>query len=88
MVAAGRIEIQSQERFIASALTQAYRVELGGQLGRERGWGVALAVRIDDAMSRHRSKLGNDLASLAQQQVASNNASERQIVTVAKTRKA
>jgi nanoRNase/pAp phosphatase (c-di-AMP/oligoRNAs hydrolase) len=40
-------------------------VQLGGALGRARGWGVALAVEIEDGMGKHRSRLGNDLCERA-----------------------
>jgi hypothetical protein len=46
-------------------VTRAYRVQLGGALGLARGWGVALAVEIEGPMSKHRSRLGNDLCERA-----------------------
>ena len=68
VVAAGRRAREAEDRSIASAIGSAFQVHLGGNLGRERGWGVCLAARIDDGMHGIRSRLGNELAlaSLAQ----------------------
>eukprot|EP00955_Chlamydomonas_euryale_P078044 363074-Chlamydomonas_euryale.AAC.2 len=56
------------ERFIDSCKSSCFHVQLGGPLGAKHDWGTALAVQIDSTMSKHRSRLGNSLAEMAESQ--------------------
>lgn len=61
LLASGQEAMQVEDSFIAAALSTAFPVQLGGELGLTQGWGQALAVRIPDDMSKHRSRLGSEL---------------------------
>ena len=65
LMATGAALLSQENDLIASALAGAFEVQLGGRRGAREGWGRALAVRIDEGMSKHRSRLGNELAALS-----------------------
>lgn len=65
LMASGAALLSQENDLIASALAGAFEVQLGGARGAREGWGRALAVRIDEGMSKHRSRLGNELAALS-----------------------
>ncbi len=44
----------------------AFKVQLGGASEKSRAWGQCLAVRIEDGLSKLRSRLGNELALASQ----------------------
>ena len=58
----GRAAVAAQDARIGLALQQAAPHQLGGAVGRMRGWGMCLGVAADEELVRCRSALGNALA--------------------------
>lgn len=66
LIEKGRAEGSRQGALIAAALDRAFVVNLGGERGREAGWGQALAVEAEGELAlKLRSQLGNELAGAA-----------------------
>eukprot|EP00884_Botryococcus_braunii_P018835 jgi/Botrbrau1/5635/Bobra.55_1s0024.1 len=61
LIAIGKSILEKEAKVIAALQKTAFVVQLGGDAGREAGWGRCLAVRADDAASI-RSRLGNQVA--------------------------
>ena len=62
LVESGRCLRAEEDRCISDAVGSAFRVQLGGEQGRAKGWGVCLAVEVEEGMEKLRSRMGNELA--------------------------
>jgi oligoribonuclease NrnB/cAMP/cGMP phosphodiesterase (DHH superfamily) len=62
LIEIGTVELERQNKLIASAVERAHVVNLGGKKGEAAGWGQALAVFVDGELVQIRSPLGNALA--------------------------
>lgn len=66
LIEKGRVELKQQGELIAAAVDRSFVIDLGGERGRETGWGQALAVEAEGELAlKHRSGLGNALAAAA-----------------------
>ena len=62
IIESGRCLRAEEDRCISDAVGSAFRVQLGGEHGRAEGWGVCLAVEVEEGMERLRNRMGNELA--------------------------
>jgi hypothetical protein len=65
LVAEGAELLEAQAAEVGAAADGAAPIQLGGAAGKAAGWGIGLGVSVHPDLARHRSALGNELASRA-----------------------